>query len=100
MLADENIRIDAVGTNCGTGGDDMVSVVEALKRCARMPIVAYANAGMPRMQDGVTVYDETPIDFAEKALRLMAAGASIIGGCCGTTPEHIKQLNTRLGYVE
>ena len=99
MLSDENIKIDAVGTNCGTGGDDMVSVVEALCGCTQMPIVAYANAGMPRMQDGVAVYDETPIEFTEKAIRLVAAGASIIGGCCGTTPEHIKRLNTRLADV-
>ena len=77
----------------------MVSVVEALKRCTPMPIVAYANAGMPRMQDGVAVYDESPVEFSERAMRLAVAGASIVGGCCGTTPEHIKQLSRRLADV-
>ena len=92
MLADRKVSVDGVGTNCGTGADDMVSVVAALRGCTHMPIVAYANAGLPRMQDGVAVYDETPDEFAEKSAKLVGAGAAMVGGCCGTTPEHIRQL--------
>ncbi len=99
MLADQNISVDGVGTNCGTGADDMVSVVAALRGCTRMPIVAYPNAGMPRMQDSVAVYDEAPDEFAEKTAKLADAGAAMVGGCCGTTPEHINQLSRRLSNV-
>lgn len=96
MLADQNVSVDGVGTNCGTGADDMVSVVTALRGCTDTLIAAYANAGMPRMQDGVAVYDETPDVFAEKTAKLADAGARMVGGCCGTTPEHIRQLSKRL----
>lgn len=109
MLADRNVSIDGVGTNCGTGANDMVSVVDALRKCCtRMPIVAYPNAGMPRMQAAVpalnyaaftAVYDESPAEFAQKAARLVDAGASIVGGCCGTTPAHINQLSRRLSNI-
>jgi len=99
MLADQNVSVDGVGTNCGTGADDMVSVVAALRECTHVPIVAYANAGMPRMQDGVAVYDETPDEFAEMTAKLADAGAAMVGGCCGTTPEHIKRLSRTLSNV-
>ena len=99
MLADQNVSIDAVGTNCGTGANDMVAVVDALRKCTRMPIVAYPNAGMPRVQDGAAVYDESPDEFGQKAARLVEAGAAMVGGCCGTTPAHINQLSRRLSNI-
>jgi len=99
MLADQDVSVDGVGTNCGTGADDMVSVIDALRTCTRIPIVAYPNAGMPRIQDGEAVYDESPAEFAQKASRLVEAGATIVGGCCGTTPAHINQLSRRLSNI-
>ncbi|MBN2208536.1 MAG: homocysteine S-methyltransferase family protein [Candidatus Coatesbacteria bacterium] len=100
MLAEQNVSVDGVGTNCGTGADDMVWVVDALRKCStRLPIVAYPNAGMPRMQNGAAVYDESPAEFAQKAARLVEAGATIVGGCCGTTPAHINQLSRRLSNI-
>ncbi|MBN1593213.1 MAG: homocysteine S-methyltransferase family protein, partial [Candidatus Coatesbacteria bacterium] len=96
MLSEQGVEIQGVGTNCGTGADDMVAVVEELRAATLLPIAAYANAGMPRMQDGVAVYDETPEEFSVKTLKLVAAGASLVGGCCGTTPEHIRALREKL----
>ncbi|HUT03874.1 MAG TPA: homocysteine S-methyltransferase family protein [bacterium] len=99
MLSEQGVNVDGVGTNCGTGADDMVSVVSALRGCTDLPIVAYPNAGMPRMQDGMAVYDESPEAFSEKTAKLADAGATMIGGCCGTTPEHIQHLCRRLANV-
>ncbi len=99
MLKEQGVNVDGVGTNCGTGADDMVSVVAALRSCTDLPIVAYPNAGMPRMQGNVAVYDESPEAFSEKTAKLADAGATMIGGCCGTTPEHIQHLYRRLANV-
>ena len=99
MLTEQGVNVDAVGTNCGTGADDMAPVVSALRDCTDLPIVAYPNAGMPRMQNGVAVYDESPEVFSEKAAKLVDAGATMVGGCCGTTPKHIQHLCRRLADV-
>ena len=96
LLAQEGVKIEAVGTNCGTGAEDMVEVVSLLRSQTKMPVIAYPNAGLPRMVDGAPVYDETPEEFAKKASRLLDAGATMVGGCCGTTPAHIKQLRQTL----
>lgn len=81
---------DVVGTNCGTGIDDMIRVVQEIARWAEKPVLAEPNAGLPRLEGGRTVYDETPATMAEKLPELIRAGARIVGGCCGTTPEHIR----------
>ncbi|MBN2207957.1 MAG: homocysteine S-methyltransferase family protein [Candidatus Coatesbacteria bacterium] len=98
-ISGEWVVVDGVGTNCGTGADDMMLVVESLRAKTDLPIAAYPNAGMPRMKDGVAVYDQPPEEFADKARRLFDAGATMIGGCCGTTPEHIRLLSQRLSNV-
>ncbi len=84
---------DVIGANCGTGPDHMIEVVRQLRLAApEALIMAMPNAGMPRIRDGRTVFDETPAQMAEKAPRLVDAGARILGGCCGTGPEHIAAM--------
>ena len=83
---------DAVGINCSTGPDQMQDAVRNMMEYARIPIVVKPNAGLPQLKDGVTVYDMGPEEFAENMIPLMDIGATILGGCCGTTPEHIRKL--------
>jgi 5-methyltetrahydrofolate--homocysteine methyltransferase len=86
-----------LGTNCGTGIDHMIEVVKRIRAAAPgVPIIAMPNAGMPVLEGGATVFKETPEQMASKASRLVAAGANIIGGCCGTRPEHIAALRRAL----
>jgi 5-methyltetrahydrofolate--homocysteine methyltransferase len=83
---------DAVGSNCGSGIEQMVAIARELRRHTAAPLVIQANAGLPRSVDGRTVYDETPAFFAEQARGLAEPGVSLVGGCCGTTPDHIAAL--------
>ena len=83
---------DAFGCNCSTGPVEMAEVIRKLKPYADIPLVAKPNAGMPHLRDGKTVFDLGPEAFAAQTARLVEAGASIVGGCCGTTPEHIAAL--------
>lgn len=87
---------DAVGVNCSTGPDKMIKIVKTMTEYADIPIVAKPNAGLPKLDDGVTVYDMGPEEFAKEMMPLVEAGADVVGGCCGTTPEHIKLLNELL----
>ena len=82
----------AVGANCSTGPTPMVEVVGRMAQSCPVPIIAQPNAGMPEIRDGKAVYSTTPEAFAAEASRLVAAGASMLGGCCGTTPAHISAL--------
>ena len=92
----ESLGVDAYGFNCGLGPDRMLPFVERLAKVSTKPVVVKPNAGMPRLVDGRTVFDVGPADFAATAARLVDAGASIVGGCCGTTPAHIKELAAAL----
>lgn len=92
MIVMESMGADAVGVNCSTGPDKMVEVVEKMKVYANVPIIAKPNAGLPKLQDGKTVYDMDADTFAEEMMLLVNAGVGIVGGCCGTTPEHIGKL--------
>ena len=83
---------DIVGSNCGNGIENMVEIGRQFKRCSELPVIIQSNAGLPRMQGDKPVYLETPEFMAEKAKELVSAGVSIIGGCCGTTPEHIRAI--------
>ena len=80
---------DVVGSNCGLGIGQMADVVREIREVTSGPIIAKPNAGKPRLVDGKTVFEESAADWAPKVLELAAAGANIVGGCCGTTPEHI-----------
>jgi len=82
-----------IGANCGNGMAGMVPVVEEIRKINRqVPVLVHANAGMPVYCDGVTCYPENPDDMAACVQLLIKAGINIIGGCCGTTPEHIVKI--------
>jgi 5-methyltetrahydrofolate--homocysteine methyltransferase len=83
---------DAVGCNCSTGPDDMVRFIETMKPFAKIPLIAKPNAGLPKTAGGRTVYDMDAAEFALRSGSLVAAGAGILGGCCGTTPGHLTAL--------
>jgi 5-methyltetrahydrofolate--homocysteine methyltransferase len=87
---------DAIGSNCGHGIADMVEICRRLHAATDRPIWTKANAGLPEMVDGRTVYRQTPTEFAAYAPQLIEAGAKFIGGCCGTTPEFIKAVAEQL----
>ena len=85
----DGLRVDAMGLNCGLGPDLMRPYVERLARSTSRPIVVKPNAGLPKVVDGRTVFTVGPEEFAGDVMSLVEAGASIVGGCCGTTPAHI-----------
>ncbi len=88
---------DAFGCNCSTGPEAMAEILRQIGPYAKIPLAAKPNAGMPHLVDGRTIFDLDAAPFATAALSLVDAGASIIGGCCGTTPEHIRQLSDAIG---
>ena len=88
----EQAGADAVGSNCGNGVEHMIAIAREFRASSRLPVVIQPNAGLPRTAQGRTVYDESPAFLADKARELVSLGVSIIGGCCGTTPEHIRAL--------
>jgi 5-methyltetrahydrofolate--homocysteine methyltransferase len=92
MAVLQSLGADAVGLNCSTGPAEMLTAVEEMRAVANVPVMAKPNAGLPELVDGQTVYRMTPEEFAAAGAKLAQAGASILGGCCGTTPAHIKAL--------
>lgn len=89
-----SMGVAAVGVNCSLGPDKLVEVVREVVRYARCPVMAQPNAGLPRMVDGETVYDVDPASFARSMEGIIAAGATIVGGCCGTSPAFIEELRS------
>jgi 5-methyltetrahydrofolate--homocysteine methyltransferase len=86
----ESAGTDIVGANCGAGIDIMIELMRLMRSATSLPIWCKPNAGLPELIDGKTVYRETPEMMASKLNALVQAGASIVGGCCGTTPAHIR----------
>lgn len=84
--------VSAVGVNCSLGPAALAPVVAEMARYARCPVMAQPNAGLPRVEGGKTVYDVTPDGFAQAMGRILDAGVSIVGGCCGTDPACIERL--------
>jgi len=90
---------DAVGGNCGNGPDELVTVIERMRTADQDAVlVAKSNAGMPELVDMQAVYRSDPETMAAAALALRGAGAFVIGGCCGTTPEHLQAIAARLAH--
>ena len=88
----------AIGANCGNGPEEIEAVIE--KMYATNPevvLIAKSNAGAPRLEDGQPKYDATPESMADHALKVQRLGARIIGGCCGSTPDHIRAMSSALG---
>ena len=88
----EGLRVDALGINCGMGPEQMLPVLEEMLRYSSLPVIVKPNAGLPQQRDGRTCYDVLPEEFAYLMKRITNMGASVIGGCCGTTPEHIRAM--------
>lgn len=88
----EGLGVDAVGMNCSLGPDKMKPIVERFRKYSSLPIIVKPNAGLPAVKDGKTVFDTTAEEFSEVCRELADMGATILGGCCGTTPEYIKKL--------
>lgn len=89
----EALGADAVGVNCSCGPDQLVTVIRNLKEATSLPVVAKPNAGMPVIDDkGIAVYPMTAGEFGVSMRKLLEAGATVVGGCCGTTPDHIAAL--------
>ena len=93
VKAIKDAGVDIIGTNCGNGFDQMIGIVEEIRRVDPVtPVLVHANAGVPLVEEDETIFPETPEMMASKVSDLVACGANIIGGCCGTTPEHIRAL--------
>ncbi len=88
----EGLGVDALGINCGLGPAQMLPILEELTRYASVPIIVKPNAGLPIQKEGEVFYDISPETFAEIMGEITDKGACIIGGCCGTTPEHIRRM--------
>ena len=87
----EGLRVDGLGVNCGMGPEQMIPIVQRMTEVASVPILVNPNAGLPRSEKGRTVYDVDPESFAEWMKKIAAMGVQAVGGCCGTTPEHIRR---------
>lgn len=83
---------DILGSNCGNGIEKMIAIAKEFKKHTTLPIIIQSNAGLPIMKDGVSVYNESPEFMATMSKELIKEGVKIIGGCCGTTPEHIAAI--------
>ncbi len=88
----EGLGVDAVGFNCGLGPEQMKNLLPQLTACCSLPVVINANAGLPVVVNGQTVFHVAPEEFAQSVKTLVEMGAGIVGGCCGTTPAHIQRV--------
>jgi 5-methyltetrahydrofolate--homocysteine methyltransferase len=93
LITLQALGADAVGCNCSAGPKEMIPLIAQMKPYARVPLVAKPNAGLPRLKDGKTFFDMGPREFAGFARGFVEGGANLLGGCCGTTPEHIRALS-------
>ncbi len=91
----EGLHADAVGANCSLGPGQLKGVMEEMLAAASVPVLFKPNAGLPRMENGETKFDVTVQEFADEVKTLVEKGVCVIGGCCGTTPEYISQLNEK-----
>lgn len=88
----EGLKVDAIGVNCGFGPDKMIPIVRRLTACCSLPVVVNPNAGLPRTEGNKTVFDVGPEEFSTIMKDIAAMGVHVMGGCCGTTPAHMKAL--------
>lgn len=96
----QSLGVDVIGINCSTGPMEMVEPVEIMAKYTTIPILAKPNAGLPELIGRETVYKMTPEEFAEAGAALVKAGAALVGGCCGTRPDHIKALSEKVKGME
>ena len=96
----QNLGVDVVGTNCSLGPDQMLPVLRELLSACACPVMAEPNAGLPELRGNVTVFPLGPEEFARKTAAFAGLGARILGGCCGTTPQHLAALSRTLRGME
>ena len=87
---------DVLGSNCQLGSREMIDLIKEIGNWAKIPIIAQPNAGSPVVKGGMTVYEQSPDEFAKDILKIVEAGANVVGGCCGTTPCFIQESRQRL----
>jgi 5-methyltetrahydrofolate--homocysteine methyltransferase len=92
----EEAGADLVGSNCGNGSAQMVAIARDFQKVSKLPLVIQANAGVPELRQGLVHYPETPAIMAGMVGELLAAGVAVIGGCCGTTPDHTRAMRQAL----
>ncbi len=90
----EGLRVDAYGLNCGLGPDELYPVIRRFSEISSLPLIFNPNAGLPKQKDGATYFDVDPASFASSMRKAAALGLSVMGGCCGTTPLHIREMIT------
>ena len=96
----EGLGVDAIGLNCSLGPKKMLPIVQEICENASVPVIANPNAGLPKVVDGKTVFEVTADEFAEEMTELVKAGARVLGGCCGTTPDHIGKMILAVSSME
>jgi len=92
----QSLGADAIGCNCSAGPQQMLRLIKSMKPYAKVPLIAKPNAGMPKLVKGKTSFDMSPEKFASFAKELVSAGVGLLGGCCGTTPEHISKVKRKV----
>lgn len=96
----EALGVEVVGSNCGLGIDGIFAILEKMRSVCSRPLIAQANAGLPVLRDGQTVFPASPEEMTRHHQRLVALGVRVIGGCCGTTPQHIRAMRAALGGLD
>lgn len=96
----DSLDIDAIGANCSEGLEGLYAIAEELVKYTSKPIMIKPNAGMPLIEKSKAAYPETPADFAEYAIKMQKLGINMMGGCCGTTPLHIKAIAEKLKNIK
>ncbi|OQY18023.1 MAG: 5-methyltetrahydrofolate--homocysteine methyltransferase [Desulfobacteraceae bacterium 4572_35.1] len=96
----EGLGADVVGTNCGCGIDGMVDLVGQMRKVSSVPLIVQANAGLPVLVDGVTTFPASPKEMTDHHQHLIELGVRVIGGCCGTTPDHIRVMRQKLDTLD
>jgi 5-methyltetrahydrofolate--homocysteine methyltransferase len=96
----EAVGANIVGSNCGLGVEGIYGILSAMRRVTRLPLISQANAGLPILKDGKTIFPGTPEEMTAYHERMLDLGVRIIGGCCGTTPAHIRAIREALAGHE
>ena len=96
LITLQSLGASAFGCNCSTGPQEMLKIIQQLKPFAKIPLIAKPNAGLPKLVDGKTTFTMDAKEFGSYATSFLEAGVNIFGGCCGTTPEYIKEISTIL----
>lgn len=95
----QSLGVDALGINCSLGPNEMMRILPDFLKYSKVPIMVQSNAGLPKIEEGETVFPTLPEEFSYFGEKMAGLGVSILGGCCGTTPRHIKELKKRVEQV-